>query len=81
LRKALRLIDPKLRKCRRQNEQSDYEILRWFRLLATKDKKSKAASKRGEDEKLRIQRVLEIAHEIVSRPSPPRFPGSEAASD
>jgi hypothetical protein len=54
LRKALRLIDPKLRKCRRQNEQSDYEILRRFRLLATKDKKSKAASKRGEDEKLRI---------------------------
>jgi len=54
LRKALRLIDPKLRKCRRQNEQSNYKVLRWFRLLATKNKKSKAASKRGEDEKLRI---------------------------
>jgi hypothetical protein len=49
--------------------------------LATKNKKSKATSKRGEDEKLRMQRVLEIAHEIVSRPTPPRFPGSKAASD
>jgi hypothetical protein len=49
--------------------------------LATKDKKSKAAGKCGEDEKLRIQRVLQIAHELISRPSPPRFPGSEAASD
>jgi hypothetical protein len=58
-----------------------YKVLRRFWLLATKDKKSKAAGKRGEDEKLCVWRVFEIAHEIVSRTAAARLPRSQAASD
>ena len=43
--KALRLIDPELSQCGGQKEQSDYEILRWFRLLAAEDKKGKTGDK------------------------------------
>src|SRR6266404_1992118 len=72
LRKSAGLIDPELRHCNSQKQERDDEILRWFRLLAAKDKERQSGSERDKDKYFDVRSALEAAQQIVAR-APPSY--------
>jgi len=68
--KALRLVDPKLRNGRGQNQQRNHVIFCRFGLLTAKDEKCQAAGKHRKEDYLQKGQIFQIAHELAALPSP-----------